>query len=548
MSDIVLATLNAKYAHASFGLRYLLANLAELRPRAELLEFDISQRTVDLLEALLARQPRILGLGVYIWNVEPLTRLVADLKRLAPEICVVLGGPEVSHEWEGLEIVALADHVITGEGDLAFRDLCRQLLAPPTSGIASREATSQPSGSDRLLAHPPAGGLKLPVALEGELSARPPKIIAASLPQFEQLVLPYELYTETDLAHRVVYVEASRGCPYECEFCLSALEIPVRQAPLEPFLAALDSLLERGLRQFKFVDRTFNLNLKTSAAILDFFWERMRPGLFVHFEMIPDRLPEGLRERIARFPPGVLQFEVGIQTLNPAVAARISRRQNLEQTAANLQWLRASTGVHVHADLIVGLPGETLESFGAGFDRLVGWNPQEIQVGMLKRLRGAPIARHTAEWGMVYSASPPYEVLQTSVIDQVQMQRLRRFARYWDLVANSGNFVESTPLLWSEGSPFAGFLAFSDWLYATAGQTSGIALKRLSELVFRYLTDRQGLAPDLVAPRLWNDYQRGGKSDLPPFLRPHLPGVKPSRVRDATGEPAAPRRQARHVG
>ena len=542
MSDIVLATLNAKYAHASFGLRYLLANLAELRPRAEMLEFDISQRTVDLLEALLARQPRILGLGVYIWNVEPMTRLVADLKRLAPEICVVLGGPEVSHEWEGMEIVALADHVITGEGDLAFRDLCRQLLANPAMGETPGEGADGPVVADGPLES------RLPVVQSAGLPARPPKLIAATLPQFEQLVLPYDLYTETDLAQRVVYVEASRGCPYECEFCLSALEIPVRQAPLESFLAALDSLLERGLLQFKFVDRTFNLNLKTSAAILDFFWERMRPGLFVHFEMIPDRLPAGLRERIARFPPGVLQFEVGIQTLNPDVAARISRRQNLDQTAENLRWLRSSTGVHVHADLIVGLPGETLESFGAGFDRLVGWNPQEIQVGMLKRLRGAPIARHTEEWGMVYSASPPYEVLRTGAIDPVQMQRLRRFARYWDLVANSGNFLESTPLLWLDASPFAGFLAFSDWLYATAGQTSGIALKRLSELVFVYLTEVRGLAPDRVAPSLWNDYQRGGKSDLPPFLRPHLPGVKPSRVRAGGGEPSAPRRQARHVG
>ena len=148
------------------------------------------------------------------------------------------------------------------------------------------------------------------------------------------------------------------------------------------------------MRQFKFVDRTFNLNLATSRALLQFFLDRGRPGLFAHFEMIPDRLPEPLREVIARFPPGALQFEVGIQTFNPRVAELISRRQDFARLADNLRFLREHTGVHVHADLIVGLPGESLESFGEGFDRLLALGPQEIQVGMLKRLRGTPIVRH----------------------------------------------------------------------------------------------------------------------------------------------------------
>ncbi len=167
--------------------------------------------------------------------------------------------------------------------------------------------------------------------------------------------------------------------------------------------------------------------------------------------MIPDRLPAELREVIAKFPPGALQFEVGIQTFNPEVGALISRRQNYERLADNFHFLRRETGVHIHADLIVGLPGETLESFAAGFDRLVALGPQEIQVGILKRLRGTPIVRHDAEWQMVYSAHPPYEILQNKLIDFATMQRLRRFARYWDMVGNSGNFLESTPLIWKVG-------------------------------------------------------------------------------------------------
>ena len=225
----------------------------------------------------------------------------------------------------------------------------------------------------------------------------------------------------------------------------------MRQVPLDKFLGEMQKLLDRGVKQFKFVDRTFNLNVATSKAILEFFLARHQPGHFYHFEMIPDRLPESLREVIAKFPPGTLQFEVGIQTFNPKVGALISRRQNYERLADNFHFLRRETGVHIHADLIVGLPGETLESFAAGFDRLIALGPQEIQVGILKRLRGTPIVRHDAEWQMIYNPHPPYEILQNKLIDFATMQRLRRFARYWDLVGNSGNFIETTPLIWRSG-------------------------------------------------------------------------------------------------
>ncbi|HZN66976.1 MAG TPA: cobalamin-dependent protein, partial [Tepidisphaeraceae bacterium] len=305
MADIVLTTLNAKYAHAAFGLRYLLANLPPaLRERAAILEFDVSQRPVDVLEVVLARRPKVVGVGVYIWNVDQATRLVADLKRVSPETTIVLGGPEVSHETEQQEIVRHADYVVTGEADLAFADLCEKLLA----------------------------------------GRRPlQKVIPAEPPEFDRLGLPYDRYTEEDVAHRVIYVEASRGCPFRCEFCLSSLDVPVRNVPLDDFLAHMDRLLARGVRRFKFVDRTFNLNLHVGRSILQFFLDRYTPGLFLHFEMIPDRLPEALREPIRAFPPGALQFEVGIQTFNEEVSQRISRRQDNAKVQQNLRFLREET-------------------------------------------------------------------------------------------------------------------------------------------------------------------------------------------------------------
>ncbi len=401
-----------------------------------------------------------------------------------------------------------------------------------------------------------------------EAGAPLPKIILAELPDFSQIALPYDLYTDDDIAHRIIYVEASRGCPFTCEFCLSSLDIPVRQVPLPALLEQLRRLLERGVKQFKFVDRTFNLDVDASKTILEFFLARYQPGHFFHFEMVPDRLPEALREVIAKFPPGALQFEMGVQTFNEEVSQRISRRQNYEKLEDNFLFLRRETGVHIHADLILGLPGETLESFAAGFDRLIALGPQEIQVGMLKRLRGTPIVRHDAEWQVIYNPHPPCEILQNKLIDFATMQRLRRFARYWDLVGNSGNFVETAPLIWSVGqasrlspsksemnetgkmpvlrSPFAGFLRFSDWLHARTGRTDGIALVRLMELLFEFLTGELQLDARQVAKTLWCDYQRGGRHDKPSFLKNFL-STEEKVIPLRKTKTALPKRQARHL-
>lgn len=507
MATIVLTTFNAKYIHAAFGLRCLLANLGPLRSNAAIIEFDIRHRAVDIVETLLAQQPKIIGIGVYIWNVTLVIEVVAMLKRVRPEIAVIVGGPEVSYEIEGRPLCGLVDYVITGEADFRFSKVCQQLLEGVGPGA---------------------------------------KVISAELPDLNRLVLPYDLYDDRDVAHRIIYVEASRGCPFTCEFCLSSLDVPVRQIPLAALFGHLQSLLDRGVKHFKFVDRTFNLNLNTSKSILEFFYERYRPGLFLHFEMIPDRLPEPLRGPIAKFPPGTLQFEVGIQTFNEAVSERIKRRQNYQKLEENFHFLREHTGVHIHADLIVGLPGETVESFGRGFDRLVRLRPQEIQIGILKRLRGTPIGRHDADWEMVYNESPPYEILQNKCVSFTEMQQMRRFSRYWDLVANSGNFVETTPFLWKEAlSPFESFSRFRDWIYGEIGRQDGIALVRLAELLFMYLTVQLGQDRVRVAQTLWEDYRRGGRCDKPIFLREYLP-EEPEIVRDSTRS-LAHKRQARHL-
>lgn len=499
MPAIVLATLNARHAHASLGLRCLLANLGPLAAEATLMEFTIARPAAEIVEAILLAKPRIVGLGVYIWNVVQTTEVVALLKTVAPEVTVVLGGPEVSHETDAQPIVQLADHVITGWGEVSFRVLCE--------GLLSGQAPAQ-------------------------------RIIPGVQPPLNDLRLPYALYTEADIAHRFLYVEASRGCPYKCEFCLSALDRTAWAFPQEDFLAALDDLHRRGARHFRFVDRTFNLNVKTSLRILEFFLARLDERLFLHFEVIPDHLPEALKAALARFPPGSLQLEIGVQTFDPAVQALISRRQDNARTEENLRWLRAHTHAHLHVDLIAGLPGEDLAGFGAGFDRLVRLKPHEIQVGLLKRLRGAPIVRHTETFGLRFNPHPPYEILATDRISFTDMRRLARFARYWDLLGNSGRLPRTLPLLLGE-APFARFLALSDWLWQTTQQTHGFALERLFGLVQEGLTRVLGVAPDAVRDALAQDYAAAGAGALPAFLRA-------SAVTKPAGPDARRARQLRH--
>ena len=515
--SIVLATLNAKYIHASLGLRYLLANMdvhggAGLKAQTQLCEFVIAQRPLQIVEELLAFEPRIIGLGVYIWNVVETTQVVALLKALRPDIKVVLGGPEVSFETDHQEICRLADHVITGWGDVSFPKLCRALLDGPQPLM---------------------------------------KVIAGEQPALDAIALPYNEYTPEDLAKRLLYVEASRGCPFKCEFCLSSLDKTAWAFDLDAFMAEMEALYQRGARNFKFVDRTFNLKVDFSVRILQFFLDRLKDeegrtasasDLFIHFEVVPDSLHDKLKALIAQFPAGSLQFEVGIQSFNPDVQQRISRKQDNTKTADNLRWLVTHSKAHVHADLIFGLPGETLDSFAEGFDRLYELAPHEIQFGILKRLRGTPITRHTSDYAMVYEPQTPYTILQNSTVDFATMQRIKRFARYWDLVVNSGRFSSGLKLLLSGGSAFHHFLNFSDWLWQTTGKTHEFAQEKLVDLLHHYLTETRGMGSAQVQAALLADYLASGARGRPQCLTATLLGQQaPAKAAKHLAQ-----RQARH--
>jgi len=454
MNKIVLTTINAKWIHPSLALRLLKANLGFLEDSCEIIEFALRQPLTEKLEPLLAASPRILGVSVSIWNHLATIELLKEIFKSERPV-IILGGPEVSHLPEDAEIFQYADYVIRGEGEIAFRQLCEKILAGEQAGN---------------------------------------KFINAENVDVREIKTAYHLYTDEDIGKKLIYVESSRGCPFNCEFCLSAVKTQnseknsaVREFPLEPFLAEMDTLVQRGVRTFKFLDRTFNINIKRSLQIIEFFLKKIirdnprksaAPSLpfVVHFEMVPSLFPAELCEALTRFPPDSLRLEIGIQTLNTEAAARIGLPN--DRGLAALRFLREKTNAIVHADLIAGLPGEDLTSFGKGFDDL--WSAlcggsMEIQLGILKQLPGAPISRHNETFGMRFNPLPPYEIEETSSISAKDMQRIKNFARFWETLVNRGHIkLENRPV-------FDKFLALSDELFAHFGQNWGIDRGKLLE-------------------------------------------------------------------
>jgi radical SAM superfamily enzyme YgiQ (UPF0313 family) len=509
---ILLTTINAKWIHPSLALRLLKANLGSLEGDCEILEFALRQPLEEKVRAIQSRRPKILGISVSIWNHRATMELLEALEKewaggAAPEDgpVVVLGGPEVSRLPEEAEIFRRARYVIRGEGEESFRELCGALLGE------GKEKPGRPS----------------PVFI---------KFINGTPADLAGIRQAYPYYSDEDLDRKLVYVEASRGCPFHCDFCQSAAE-RLREFPLEPFLAEMDALIKRGARNFKFLDRSFNAGPGRALGIMDFFLRRIEAGpetgaepgtgpadgpeagkktgrredrpLCVHFEMVPGLFPPELREKLRRFPEGTLRLEIGIQTLNPQVSALINRPGDGETALELLRFLSEKTMATVHADLIAALPGEDINSFAEGFDRLwlalsgpavpeavSGAAPGlvrdrrfEIQLGILKLLPGTPLARYRESHGMIFSPLPPYEALGTAALPGPELDRIKNFARFWEILVNRRPFPK-LPIAPAGRKVFWGFMELAGKLLARFGRNWGIDKWELRKAVQEFTAPR----------------------------------------------------------
>ncbi len=397
--SILLIAVNARYSHCSYAARTLKANLLELENQSSLLETELTITPLQLAAQVAECNPRIALFSIYLWNVRLCEATAAILRTIAPQIRRIAGGPELTADYSH---ASLFDQCIIGEGETALRESCRAWLADPQTTLPG-------------------------------MVIREPENTAA-------LQLPFHLYSDEDIANRVIYVEASRGCPYRCSYCTSS-GTGLRLIPLERLLPGLNTLWERGVRQFKFLDRSFTASLTHSNAVMNFFLERCEPEMSLHFEINTDHLHHETAEMLSKFPVRTLHLECGIQTLNPDVALKIGRSGNTARTLENLRCLTTRTGAVVHADLIFGLPGENESSFAEGFNRVVAeCSPAELQINLLKGLPGTELRRSASRYQMHFNSEPPYELLESDAMDFGTLTRIQRFARCWELVHNRGRF------------------------------------------------------------------------------------------------------------
>lgn len=416
--NVVLTTLNAKYIHSSLALRYLKAYAQEDFPDSEIREYTIKDPPGRIVADLYARKPDVIAFSVYIWNVEETLPLLAMLKKVLPNTILVLGGPEVSYDTrEWLTRASEVDFIVQGEGEATFHHLLTTL--------ASLTSTRTPD------AYSDIHGLAFRNGDRIQINPTRPKLALEEIPS------PYQDEADVQaLRGRVVYFESSRGCPFSCQFCLSSIETGVRYFPIDRVKAELMSLMEAGIGTVKFVDRTFNLHRRYALEMFQFLIDHRRNTVF-QFEITGDILPKEIVDFLAvHAPKGLFRFEIGVQSTNDVTNSLVQRKQNFERLSETIRSVKASGKIVQHLDLIAGLPEEDYGSFRKTFDDVFAFEPDELQLGFLKMLRGTGMRRQAADFGYVYMDKAPYEILFNDILSYDEVLRIKQvedvLEKYWN--------------------------------------------------------------------------------------------------------------------
>jgi anaerobic magnesium-protoporphyrin IX monomethyl ester cyclase len=482
--NIVVSTLNAKYIHTSLALRYLKSFCAG-RFEVDIAEFTIKDPLMNIVSDLYQRQPDVVGFSCYIWNIEETIRVVSMLRKVLPNVKIVLGGPEVSYDVEyWLNRVVDADFIVVGEGEETFLHLLQQLAGEPkfhyVFGLAYRTQDGQ------AVINPPRPKLKLD-------DIPSPHRFAEDLPA---------------LANRVVYFETSRGCPFSCSFCLSSIEVGVRYFSMERTKADLLFLIQSGAKLIKFVDRTFNIKRDYALEIFQFLIEN-HGGCVFQFEITADIMrPEVLDYLAEHAPPGIFRFEIGVQSTNDLTNEIINRKQNFTKLSRTVSLVRASGKIDQHLDLIAGLPEENYDSFRKTFNDVFALGPEELQLGFLKMLRGTGIRNDAHKYGYVYMEHAPYEMLSNDIMPFADIVRIKRvedvLEKYWN--AHRMDFTLNYLIAHEFTSAFDFFQAFGDFWEAQGWQRIGHQLEDLFTRLRQFLNARDLQHPEVVEGFMKLDY------------------------------------------
>lgn len=416
----ILTTLNAKYIHTSLALRWLYVANRD-KHDISIREYVIKEDPVRIAEDILASDPDIIGISVYIWNVEKSKQLVAALKERNPKLIIILGGPEVTYEPEYFLKYWAIDYIISGEGEFVLGELLSAIKHDKPTEIDG-------------------------VSHVGHISRT---VVKADLEKLSVLPSPYTLEEDkAEMKNRLLYFETSRGCPYQCQYCLSSLEKGVRYFPQEYIFDNLGHLIGNGARQIKFLDRTFNLNKEHTKDIFNFLIKNHRSGLSIQFEIYADLLTDEMIDYLNdTLPEKYFRFEIGIQSTYEPTNAAVKRKQDFALLAGNIRKLMAGGKIDLHLDLIAGLPYETLERFIKSFNDVFELRGKEVQLGFLKMLRGTALRRDSDRYGYKYSPLAPYEIQYNNDISKEELERIHEaehaLEKYW----NSGKFTRTMKVL-----------------------------------------------------------------------------------------------------
>ncbi|MBO5047776.1 MAG: DUF4080 domain-containing protein [Clostridia bacterium] len=487
----VLFALNGSYSHTNLAVRAIGAHLADFGIQTVIIEKSLKDTRLSVLESLVREAADVYGFSVYIWNVNEMMQFASEVHALLPKAKIVFGGPEVSFENESFfESHPYIDHIITGEGEEAFPALCKAL----------------------------ADGKEIP------------KII---------MPMPYADFSESGIyydrigerPHGLVYYESVRGCPFSCAYCLSSVTEGIRAKTLEK---TLDDLLRfeqfDGIRTVKLVDRTFNFNKERAKAI----WRALSSDAYTkeyHFEVSAALLDAESFEILRNAPKGKFRLEIGVQSTNPDTVSAVDRRLDTEKTLNALKTLHEHHNLHLHADLIAGLPYEDFTRFGKSFDDIYGIC-DVLQLGFLKLLKGSKMRRDAEKYGIVYSPYPPYQVLKTNELSFSDITRLHAIDAMNDRFSNSGKFDHTFPYLpLASGSAFGFFDGLRDFAEEKFSCTEIARLPQTEafRLIFAYAQTLANVNIEEVRERLALDFLLGETRRLPDFLHTHTVSAEEKR-------------------
>ncbi|WP_138494140.1 B12-binding domain-containing radical SAM protein [Paenibacillus pinistramenti] len=480
---VVLSTLNAKYIHTNMAIRLLKA-YSQHEFDIELAEYTIKDPVMNIVSDLYRRRPDVIGFSCYIWNIEETLKVVEILKKVMPETEIVLGGPEVSYDTDyWMNRVPAIDYIVMGEGEETFHHLLQTIAGDRkfhfVYGLAYRK------GEEVVL---------MPGRPKSDLNSLPsPHRFPEDIPHLDK---------------RIVYFETSRGCPFSCQFCLSSIEVGVRYYDIERVKADILYLIENGAKVIKFLDRTFNINRSYAMEMFKFLIENHQ-GCVFQFEITADIMrPEVMEYLAENAPPGIFRFEIGVQSTNDPTNELVKRRQNFTKLSRTVMTIKNSGRIDQHLDLIAGLPLENYDTFRKTFNDVFAMEPEELQLGFLKMLRGTGLRHDAEKYNYTYMDNAPYEILSTEWLPFSDIVRLKRLEdvleKYWN--AHRMDYTLRYLMRHEFDSPFDFFQEFGNYWEEQGWQRIGHQLEDLFTRLEAFLKVRGLKHPEMVFGLMKADY------------------------------------------